>query len=198
MGVRRPCNDAARAFCEWFPPVNWVDLTLLAILLLFGLRGFFRGFFRELFSLVGLIMGFMVAVAYERQVAAFFATHWNASPLLLKGAAFVAVFFSVYFLLNLMGWMLHRSEKLLFMKTLNRTGGIAIGMGKGTALAALAVFLLSASSLLPQPTREKFAGSYLVTPLSRLAENLIRIGKEKVFAGDGAGDSSTPNRAYRL
>jgi len=178
--------------------VNWVDLTVLIILALFGLRGFFRGFFREVFSLVGLVVGFMVAAAYERPAAAFIATYWNTSPLLLKGAAFIAIFFSVYFLLNLAGWLLHRSEKLLFMKTLNRTGGIAIGMGKGTALAALGVFFLSSSSLLPQPTREKFAGSYLVTPLSRLAENLIRIGKEKVFVGDGAGQSSTSKGAFRL
>ena len=178
--------------------MNWVDLTVLIILALFGLRGFFRGFFREVFSLVGLVVGFMVAAAYERPAAAFIASYWNTSPLLLKGAAFIAIFFSVYFLLNLAGWLLHRSEKLLFMKTLNRTGGIAIGMGKGTALAALGVFFLSSSSLLPQPTREKFAGSYLVTPLSRLAENLIRIGKEKVFVGDGAGQSSTSKGAFRL
>jgi membrane protein required for colicin V production len=196
--VRRAKIAATRAVCEWFAPVNWVDLTVLVMLVLFGLRGFFRGFFREIFSLAGLIIGFMAAVAYERPAAGFIANYWNTSPLLLKGAAFIAIFFSVYFLLNLTGWLLHRSEKLLFMKTLNRTGGVAIGMGKGTALVAMAVFLLSSSSLLPQPTREKFAGSYLVTPLSRLAENLIRIGKEKVFAGDGAGQSSTSNGAFRL
>jgi uncharacterized membrane protein required for colicin V production len=195
--VRRAKIEAARAFFEWFPPVNWVDLTVLVILALFGLRGFFRGFFREAFSLVGLVVGFMVAAAYERPAAAFIATYWSISPLILKGATFIGIFFSVYFLLNLIGWLLHRSEKLLFMKALNRTGGIAIGMGKGTALAALAVFLLGSSSLLPQPTREKFAGSYLVTPLSRLAESLIRLGKEKVFAGDGSSPSSTSN-AFRL
>lgn len=186
-----------RAVCKWFPPVNWVDFTVLFILALFGLRGFFRGFFREVLSLVGLVVGFMVAATYERPAAAYLASYWNASPLFLKGAAFIAIFFSVYFLLNLIGWLLHRSEKLLFMKTLNRTGGIAIGMGKGAALAALTVFLLSSSSLLPQPTQEKFDGSYLATPLSRLAENLIRLGKERVFAGDSSSPSSTSN-GFRL
>jgi uncharacterized membrane protein required for colicin V production len=132
-----------------------------------------------------LIAGFMVAAAYERPLAMLFASFWHASPLLLKGAAFLAIFFSVYFLLSLLGWFLHRSERLLFMKVFNRTGGIAIGVGKGTALAALAVFLLASSSLLPQPTREEFAGSYLVSPLSSLAERLIRFGKEKVFASEG-------------
>jgi membrane protein required for colicin V production len=170
--------------------VNWVDLIVLIVLALFALRGFFRGFFREIFSLAGLVVGFMLAVAFERPASAFIATYWQMSPLVLKGIAFVTIFFSVYFLLSLMGWLLHRSEKLLFLKTLNRAGGIAIGMGKGVAVAALLVFLLSSSSWLPQPTREKFIGAYSVPPLSRLADNLIRLGKEKMFADKDVSENS--------
>ncbi len=130
-------------FSERFPTVNWVDLILLCVFALFGLRGFFRGFFREVFSLVALVAGFMVAVAYDQEIATFVSRHWKMSPLLLKGLSFVAIFFVVYFLLNLAGWLLHRSEKLLFLKTLNRTGGVALGLGKGAALAAMGIFLLS-------------------------------------------------------
>ena len=170
--------------------MNWVDLIVLIVLALFALRGFCRGLFREIFSVAGLVAGFMLAVAYERPASAFIASYWQMSPLVLKGVVFIAIFFSVYFLLSLMGWVLHRSEKLLFLKTLNRAGGIAIGMGKGIAVAALAVFFLSSSSWLPQPTREKFVGAYLVSPLSRLAENLIRIGKERIFADQGIQQNS--------
>jgi membrane protein required for colicin V production len=190
-------GSVRRAFCEWFPPVNWVDLTVLIAVALFGLRGFFRGFFREIFSLVGLVAGFMVAVAYERPAAALVAAYWPVSPMVLKGAVFIAIFFAVYFLLNLIGWSLHLSERLWFLKILNRSCGIAIGMGKGTAIAALAVFLLNSSSLLSSPLRERFAASYATGPLSQLASNLIRIGKEKVFAGEGASPRPTSN-AFRL
>ncbi len=166
--------------------MNWVDLILLGFFALFGLRGYFRGFFRELFSLAGLVAGFMVAVAYDQEIAALFPSHWRISPFVQKGVAFVSIFFIVYFALNLIGWLLHRSEKLLFLKTLNRTGGIALGLGKGTALCALAVFLLNSNSLLPQPTRDKFEGSYLAQPLSKLGHDLIRFGREKIFTGDSA------------
>jgi uncharacterized membrane protein required for colicin V production len=110
--------------------------------------------------------------------------HWQIAPLLLKGLSFVAIFFAVYFVLNLAGWLLHRSEKLLFLKTLNRTGGVALGLGKGTALAAMGIFLLTSTALLPQPTRANVESSYLAGPLTRLGQDLIRFGKEKVFAGD--------------
>ena len=169
---------------ERFPTVNWVDLILLCVFALFGLRGFFRGFFRELLSLVGLVAGFMVAVAYDQEIATLVSKHWRMSPLLLKGLSFVGIFFVVYFLLNLAGWLLHRSEKLLFLKTLNRTGGIALGAGKGAALAAMAIFLLNSTSLLPQPTRHNVDGSYLARPLARLGQSLIHFGKEKVFPGE--------------
>ena len=177
--------------------MNWVDLTVLGVLLLFALRGFIRGFFREIFSLAGLVAGFMLAAAYERPASAFVATYWQTSPLILKGVCFIGIFFSVYFLLSLTGWFLHRSAKLLFLTTLNRAGGIAIGVGKGVAVAALAVFLLSSASWLPQPAREKLVGAYLVSPLSRLAENLIRIGKDRVLADPHAAEQSTTN-AMRL
>lgn len=167
---------------EWFG-VNWVDLILLCVFALSGLRGLFRGFFRELFSIVGLVAGFMVAVAYDENLSALLGTHWRTSPLLIKGVSFIILFFVVYFLFNLAGWLLHRSEKLLFLKTLNRTGGVALGIGKGAALAALAVFFLSSSALLPQGARETVESSYFAPPLTKLGQGLVHFGREKFFAG---------------
>jgi membrane protein required for colicin V production len=181
-------------FSKRFPAVNWVDLILLCVFALFGLRGFFRGFFREVFSLVALVAGFMVAVAYDQEIATFVSRHWSMPPLLLKGVSFVAIFFVVYFLLNLAGWLLHRSEKLLFLKTLNRTGGIALGLGKGAAFAAMGIFLLMSTALLPQPTRANVESSYLAGPLAKLGRGLIHFGKEKVFAGEARESSPEPPR----
>ncbi len=180
-GLRRCIFESDLAPRRWFPPVNWIDLTLLAVLALFGLRGYFRGLFREIFSLVGLVAGFTVAVHYNETAASLAREHWSASPLLLKGAAFVVIFFVVYFLFNLAGWLLHHSSKPLFLQTLNRVGGVVVGIGKGAAVAALLVFFASSASWLPRSTRDKFDGAYLVSPLSRLADGLIRIGKDKLL-----------------
>ena len=170
--------------------MNWVDFIVLAVLALFGLRGFFRGLFREVLSLAGLVVGFMVALAYDQEIAATLAGHWTASPIVLKGSAFVAIFFLVYFLFSLLGWLLHRWEKLLFLQTLNRSGGIAIGIGKGAALTALAVFLLSSAAWLPQAARDNLDAAYLRAPLSQIAEHLVRIGKEKLFPQQGGAEVS--------
>jgi membrane protein required for colicin V production len=176
--------------------VNWVDLIVLAVLALFGLRGFFRGLFREVLSLAGLVAGFMLAVAYDQDVAVYAARYWTVSPIVLKGSAFVGIFFLVYFVFSVVGWLLHRSEKLLFLQTLNRSGGIAIGVGKGTAVAALAIFLLTSAAWLPQSARDNLDGSYLSAPLSQLAEHLVRLGKEKIFSNPSAGELSFSNASH--
>jgi membrane protein required for colicin V production len=174
--------------------VNWVDLILLAVLAVFGLRGFFRGLFREILSIAGLVVGFLVAARYGDRVADFVAQHWQLSPMLLKGAGFVAVFFLIYFGFSLAGWLLHRSEKMLFLKTVNRAGGIVMGVGKGAALAALAIFLLNSTSLLSRPTRDSLENAYLAPPLSQLGEDLIKAGKERIFSGDNTIPSPARER----
>ena len=161
--------------------MNWVDVTLIIVLALFGLRGYFRGLFREVLSIAGLVVGLLVAVRYYETVAAHGAPYWNISPVILKGAAYIAIFFVVYFLFNAVGWLLHRSEKLLFLQTLNRVGGIAVGMGKGTVLAALMVFFAGSASWLPHGARDKIGGALLAPPLTWVAEEIIRAGKERMY-----------------
>ncbi|MPZ78302.1 MAG: hypothetical protein GEU77_17475 [Deltaproteobacteria bacterium] len=162
--------------------MNLIDLILFVLLLLFGVRGYFKGFFRETLSLAGLIVGFMAAMRYNQTVAALGEEFWKVSPFILKGASFVAIFFVVYFLFSLVGWLLHHSEKFLFLQTLNRAGGIAIAIIKGAAVMALIVFSMSSASWIPPSVKEKIIASFFVPPLSRFAEGLIRIGKERIFA----------------
>ena len=161
--------------------MNWVDPILLVILFLFGLRGYFKGLFRESFSIVGLVVGFIVAVRYDDFVAASAALHWNLSPFILKGIAFVAIFFIVYFVFSLIGWVLHCSAKMLFLQTINHLGGIAIGLGKGAAITALIILFLTSSAWIPQSTKERLEDSYLVPPLSHLAAEIVRVGTERLF-----------------
>jgi membrane protein required for colicin V production len=165
----------------WLPSVNTVDIILLCFLFLFALRGYVKGFFREIFSLAGLIVGFMAAARYNHTVATLSQEYWETSPFVLKGASFVAIFFAVYLCFNLLGWLFHHSEKFLFLQTLNRAGGIVIGIGKGAAVMALIVFFMSSASWIPASASEKIKTSVLTPSLSRLAELIIRVGKERIL-----------------
>jgi hypothetical protein len=88
----------------------------------------------------------------------------------------------VYVLFNLAGWFLHRCAALLFLGTVNRLGGVLLGFGKGTALAGLVLLAVTSTTLIPPYARDTLESAYLVPPLSRLADNLIRFGRSHVLA----------------
>ena len=175
-------------------PVNWIDVILASALALFGLRGFFRGFFREIFSLLGLIAGFMFAIAFAQPAANYTAQWWTLPPLVLKGGTFIAIFFVVYFGFSLIGWLLHRSESLLFLKSLNRAGGVLVGLGKGAAILALLVLFLVDAASASKAREESLHGSYLVAPLSRFAEGIIWLGKQQVLSRLNWGEAASAHR----
>ena len=183
--------------------MNIVDPILLVLLSLFALRGYFKGLFRESFSLLGLVIGFMIAVRYDEPVAALWAESWKASLIVLKLVSFVGLFFAVYFLFSLIGWLLHRSAKFLFLQGINRVGGVVLGAGKGAAILALAVFLLISSPFVSQQARQKVGQSYLVPPLHFLGAELIRVGRTSILPRDDSSDddgssaSSTRDQAER-
>ena len=161
--------------------MNWIDLILVTVLALFGFRGYFRGLFREVFSIIGLIAGFTLAVRYDDRIATVFHEYWNLPPFLIKGAAFIAIFFAGYFVSSLVGWLLHRSERIIFLRTVNRFGGVAVGLTKGIAITALTVSFVSSASWIPQTARDRFDHASLISPLSELAVGLIRLSREKLL-----------------
>lgn len=161
---------------------NIIDPILLVLLSLFALRGYFKGLFREIFSLVGLFAGFMVAVRYGESVAALWMGYWKFSFIILKAITFIVLFFTVYFIFSLAGWLLHRFAKFLFLQGVNRAGGILLGTGKGAAILALIIYFLISSSLMPGNIMD---ASYLTPPLHQFGQGLIRIGKVTLLPQEG-------------
>jgi membrane protein required for colicin V production len=159
--------------------VNIVDLILLAVVSLFALRGYFKGLFRETFSLVGLVAGFLLAARYDDRVAALLAASWKVSFIVLRAASFVLIFFIIYFSLNLIGWLLHRSSSLLFLQGINRMGGVLVGAGKGAALIGLAILFLASTPLIPAKAQDNMGHSYLVPAFQHLAQQLVAFGKSR-------------------
>ena len=161
--------------------MNIVDAILLVLLALFALRGYFKGFFREAFSLLGLFVGFMVAVRYEQPVAVQWAESWKFSFIFLRAITFMALFFLTYFSLNLIGWLLHRTASLPFLQGINRIGGIVIGAAKGAAIMALAIFFLTSTPVVSGKAKENIGRSYLVPAFNQLAEELVRLSKTRLL-----------------
>lgn len=164
--------------------MNIIDSILLLVLCLFGLRGYFKGLFREAFSFLGLVIGFATSVRYDQWVAETLATYDYLPAVSIKPISFVAIFLLVYFAFSLTGWLLHRFAQFLLLHVVDRAGGVLIGTGKGLAILALFLFLLTAFPLLPQPVANKLTESYFAGMLAHAAGGLLKAQKHKILFPD--------------
>lgn len=157
--------------------MNPIDPILLVVISLFGLRGFFKGLFREGFSLLGLFFGFFTAVHFDEVLAAWCQDSWHLPLILLKSIAFVSLFFAVYLAFAVLGWVLQRWAKAVFLEPLDRTGGAVLGLGKGTAVLALILFLLASFPFGSPRMKQSIDETYLGWGLYQLGHEMVAAGK---------------------
>ncbi|HWP57891.1 MAG TPA: CvpA family protein [Candidatus Acidoferrales bacterium] len=160
--------------------MNIIDSVLLVLLFLFALRGYFKGLFRESFSLLGLVAGFALSLRYDDALAKVIAPYGYLPQAALKPLSFVGLFALIYLGFSLVGYALHRWARSLLLYGVDRAGGIVVGAGKGAAVLALLVFLLSVFPLLPRAVREQIKNSSLARPLAHAAGDILKTQKEHV------------------
>jgi membrane protein required for colicin V production len=55
---------------------NYFDVTIAAIVLILGIKGFMQGFFKEVFGLIGLVLGVYFAARLAPEAAIFIDTNF--------------------------------------------------------------------------------------------------------------------------
>lgn len=177
--------------------VNIVDAVLAAILCVFAVRGYARGLFREVFALLGLSVGFIVAVRYYGQ-ASFWADSWPYSPLSLQVLLFIVLFFLVYIGLNWVGHLLHRSADRFFLSGFNRLGGILAGGFKGAVFMGVLLYIAISQSWVPQKLQQPLETAALAGPLYGVGAAVTSMGATFTWAGPwnpGSGSSHPRDEA---
>lgn len=118
--------------------LSWIDLTSLAILLLFFVWGIFRGLLWQASRLACLALGYLLATLYAEDVARFLET--RTSMVEGKVAVYVAyftIFLAVLIILSYVTLLLERLVHKLQLSFYNRMGGGVLGIGMGGALVLL-------------------------------------------------------------
>ena len=174
--------------------MNTVDVVIVAFVSLFAIRGYLRGLFREVFSLLGLLVGFVVAARYYEPVARFWQDSWQFSPFLLHILSFVSLFFAAYLILNLLGLLLHRSAHFIFLGGLNRVGGVLVGAGKAAVFLGVTLFVVDSQNWVPESIVPRLRQATLVEPLLELGHEVVSFGRSAVGA-DADEIQGGPNRS---
>ena len=123
--------------------MNWVDLGVLALLLVSGLLGAMRGLVREVLGVAAWAAAAFVAGPYGAfpSVAPWVRRHVS-DPGIADAAAFFGVFLIVLILLWLVVRTLSNAVRGSALGGLDRTLGLVFGLGRGAALLVVAYILL--------------------------------------------------------
>jgi|LGVF01.2.fsa_nt_gb membrane protein required for colicin V production len=155
--------------------MNLFDIAILLLLAGFLFKGLWRGLLRELCSLCGLFGGLFLAVRFHAPLAELLIERVTWPNQLCVVIAFAALLLLTVIFFGLLGFVLSRFIKLLFLGGFNRVAGALFGLVQGGLLLTLVLYGLSLSPLPPQ-VRDLFKQSQLAPPLVRFGDTLLHQG----------------------
>lgn len=123
--------------------MNYIDIIIAIIVVVFGIRGLRKGLIREAATLLGLFLGLFVAFHFSDFTADKLQHLWEIDPKYLNLIAFIVTFIVVAILVNLLGHLVAKLVKAINLGFIDRLGGFVIGLAKGLLICSLLIMLLN-------------------------------------------------------
>lgn len=125
--------------------VTLTDVILLLILFGFIFFGFWTGLIHALGSLVGSIVGVVVASRMFIPLAEKYSYLFGGNMNLAKIVIFLVIFIIVNRLVGLVFWIIEKIFKVIsiipFLKTINRLGGAVLGFIEGVLAIGMTLYI---------------------------------------------------------
>jgi len=151
-------------------PFTWLDIVLIAIMLISGILAMMRGFTREVLSIVAWISAAIGAYLVYQPLLPL-AQEYIQPDILAKGVLIGGSFFAILIAISLL--VILMTEILLESRigALDRTLGFIFGLGRGILLVAVAFLFFS--SLVPQQNYPAWIQNARTMPILEDTGNLI-------------------------
>ncbi len=106
----------------------FIDIIILALIAIGGLRGYMRGLTMSIGGVAGLIIGILACRMFGGPVSeAFAASHPETEHYITTISAYIVVFLIFYFGIKLVAYLLKSSFSAIHLGGFDRLGGIAFG-----------------------------------------------------------------------
>lgn len=150
--------------------MNYLDIIIGIILLLFALAGLKNGIIREAFALVAFIGGVYGAVKLSDYVGEKLSTVINVSHEWMSVISFIIVFILLALAINLIGKGVSKLAESLSLGFFDKIGGFMFGVEKGLLIVGVVIIVLDffgIKDVINKETREK---SVLYTTSEKVAD----------------------------
>lgn len=128
--------------------MNTLDILILVILAFTLVRGLFRGFVGEISSIVGLVIGFILANRHHDQLLPLVSSILP-DPVIANLLSYALIFITGMVLVLIIAAVLRHLLKITLLGWLDRLAGGTMGLLKGGLVCILVVLLLT-TFLTPQ------------------------------------------------
>lgn len=157
--------------------MSYIDIGILGILGVFLLKGGLRGLLKEVCSLLGLVLGGVFAFTFHLPLAQTLQDSFGLPAQLCVWGSFIAIFLLVMIVFGVVGFVLHRFVKLVFLGGFNRVAGAVFGLVQGVVLLSMIVMALN-SSVVPKSARKMMGDSQLAPPFEQLGQSIFTGSKD--------------------
>jgi membrane protein required for colicin V production len=157
--------------------MNFVDLIILVILCFFALKGVMRGFVNEASSLAGLLIGGWLAYRFHPMLAAPMKSALHLPAHLAAFFAFIIILLLTGVCAHIIGNILTTALRLIMLGSLNRIGGLCLGVTEGLFLLSL-VFSIAVSGFMPEQIRNRIHTSAYASQLAQTGDQFLSMWRE--------------------
>ena len=120
--------------------MNVLDYILIAILLIFVIRGFVRGLINEIFGFGSFIIPLLLGILFYQKMGAVFAPSMNLIVANVLG--FLVVFICAFVLIKIIQLLVKTIFSGPILNSLDKTLGLLMGFAEGGALVFLILVAL--------------------------------------------------------
>ena len=136
----------------------WIDIAILALIVLSAVLSLFRGFVKEALALASWLVALWVALVFYEDFAAVLA-QWIAEPPLQKIIAFTVLFILVLLIGAAINYLAGKLVSKTGLAGTDRMLGVVFGVARGSVIVAILVLL---AGLTPVPQDSWWQESRLI------------------------------------
>lgn len=159
--------------------MSLLDIAILTVLALGGLRGLLRGLIKEAAALTALLLGGWLAFRFHEQAALLLQS--MMPPVASRMIAFVTLLILVGLAAHLLGNLLTRLVSLALLGWVNRVGGLLLGSIEGALILGM-VFYAVLSVPFPFPFQESIRQHTFAGQLANLGGTALDHAKSLKFS----------------
>lgn len=136
----------------------WIDLAIIALVVLSALLSLFRGFIKEALALASWLVALWVSMIFYEDLAVVL-SQWIAEPSIQNIAAFSILFIGVLLLGALVNYLTSKLVVKTGLALTDRMLGVVFGVARGLIIVAILVLF---AGLTPMPQDSWWQSSQLI------------------------------------